>query len=110
MTPVEWLIAVTGAALGTYALRAAPLLCQPLREIGRRYVNFLTLVSFAIAGGIVSKALIMDAGAIATGPDTVIKFAGVAAALGFYRLRRNVPVALFIGAAFAVLMKWLIGA
>ncbi len=109
MTNVEWIIAVGGVAAGTYALRAAPFLWAPLRDLGRRYTDFLTHVSFAIAAGIVSKAMLMHEGRFFFGPETYIKFAGLAVALGVYRWLRNVPLALFSGAGAAVAIRWLSG-
>lgn len=109
MTDVQWFIAIGGAAAGTYVLRAVPLLWTPLRDLGRRYVDFLTYMSFAIAAGIVSKALLLDGGRLVLAMDTYMKFAGVAVALGCYRWIRNVPLALFAGAGSAVLIRWLVG-
>ncbi len=109
MTNLEWLLATTGAAAGTYVLRAAPFLWAPLRRAGQRYVRFLTYVSFAIAAGIVSKALTLDAGRLALGPEIYIKLIGLAVALGCYRWLRNIPLALFAGAGCAVAAKWLAG-
>ncbi len=109
MTDLQWFIAIGGAAAGTYVLRAAPFLWTPLRDVGRRYVDFLTYVSFAIAAGIVSKALLLDGNQLVLGTDTYIKFAGLGVALAFYRRIRNIPLALFVGAGSAVLMRWLFG-
>lgn len=108
MTDLQWLFAIGGAAAGTYVLRAAPFLWTPLRDVGRRYVDFLTYVSFAIAAGIVSKALLLDGSRLIWGTDTYVKFAGLAVALVFYRRMRNIPLALFVGAGSAVLIRWLI--
>ncbi len=110
MTNLEWLIAVGGAAAGTYVLRAAPFLWAPLREAGRKYADFLSYVSFAIAAGIVSKAMLLQEGRFALGPETYIKFAGLAVALGVYRGTRNIPLALFLGAGAAVAIRWMSGA
>ncbi len=106
VTDLQWFFAIGGAAAGTYVLRAAPFLWIPLRELGRRYVDFLTYVSFAIAAGIVSKALLLDGSQLVLGMDSYIKFAGLAVALGFYRWIRNIPLALFVGAGSAVLIRW----
>ncbi len=91
VTDLQWLFAIGGAAAGTYVLRAAPFLWTPLRDVGRRYVDFLTYVSLVL------------------GMDTYIKFAGLAVGLGFYRWIRNIPLALFVGAGSAVLIRWLVG-
>lgn len=107
VTDIQWFIAIGGAAAGTYILRAAPFLWTPLRDLGARYVDFLTYVSFAIAAGIVSKALLLDGGRLVMGMDTYIKFVGLAVALGSYRWIRNIPLALFVGAGSAVLIRWL---
>jgi len=109
MTDLEWLIAVCGAAAGTYILRAAPLLWQPLREFGRRYIDFLTYVSLAIAAGIVSKALLLQGDRLPLDAETYLKFAGVLIALGLYRWIPNVPLALFTGAGCAVVLRWWFG-
>ena len=108
MTESGWLLAMLGASLGTYVLRAAPFLWQPLYELGRRHVRFLTYVSFAIAAGIVSKALFVQAGVFVIDSLTAIKIAAVVIAVLAHRLVANIPLALFAGVGFAAAAKaWL---
>jgi len=109
VTGNAWLLAVLGAGVGTYMLRAALFLWRPLYRIGRRYVDFLTNVSFAIAAGIVAKSLLIQEQAIRIDGEFWLRLLGVAAALLFFRFLRSTPAALFFGAGVAVGMKWLLG-
>jgi len=104
-----WITIIIGAALGTYVVRAAPLLWRPLSHVGDRYVHLLTYISFAIAAGIVSKALVVADARIAIDSDVAIKAAALAVALVIQRWVKNVPVALFAGIGVAVLIKWFVG-
>ncbi|MDH3637195.1 MAG: AzlD domain-containing protein [Gammaproteobacteria bacterium] len=105
MTEVQWLYAITGVAALTYLLRAAPLLWRRLRIIGERNVAFLSYVSFAIAAGIVSKAVLIDAGRWAAPDDVIVKGLAVLAAIGLHRFFHRLPVALFGGVGVAVVLK-----
>lgn len=100
-----WLLAVLFAGLGTYLLRVAPFVWPPLYALGRRHARFLTCVSFAIAAGIVSKAVFMRQGTVVFDRSTAIQIVAIAFAVGIHRWVRNVPVALFAGVTFAVLLK-----
>lgn len=106
MTGLEWGLAVVGAGAGTYLLRVAPFAIRSLRNLGERYLHFLTYVSFAVAAGIVSKSLLVSGGTIKFDGELLIKLTALLCALLFYRILRNVPAALFGGVAVAVLLKW----
>ncbi|MCG6872956.1 MAG: AzlD domain-containing protein [Gammaproteobacteria bacterium] len=105
----EWLIALAGVFAGSYALRAAPFLWAGFRRVGERNLHFLTYTSFAIAAGIVSKALLVSAGAWVGWQDFAIRSVAVVFSVLMLRSWRNVPVALFAGVGFAVLLKALVG-
>lgn len=109
MTQGAWLLAVLGAGAGTYALRAAPFLWRPLARVGRRYVDFLTSVSFAIAAGIVAKSLLVHEQAIRIDDEFWLRLLGVITALLLFRVVRSTPLALFLGVGAAMAMKWLLG-
>lgn len=109
MTAADWYLAILVVAGVTYLLRAAPLLWRWFYEVGRQNVAFLTYVSFAIAAGIVSKSVIIDAGSLAPVQDLAIKVIAVLIALGLHWQFRSLPLALFGGAAIAVFAKWLVG-
>ena len=109
MTQTAWLLAVLGASAGTYALRAAPFLWRPLYRVGRRYVDFLTNVSFAIAAGIVAKSLLIQEQAIRIDAEFWLRLLGVVAALVIFRFVRSTPAALFLGVGAAMGAKWLLG-
>jgi branched-subunit amino acid transport protein len=106
MTGAHWGWAIIGVALLTYCLRAAPLLERRLRDLGARNVAFLSHVSFAIAAGIVSKALVVAGDTWAAPNDVIIKVIAVCAAIALYRMVRQLPIALFGGVGMAVLLKW----
>lgn len=109
MSAFDWLLVIAGAGLGTYALRAAPFLWQRLHQFGQANFRLLSFVSFAIAAGIVSRAVFYS-GAEVSGPDeTAIKIGAVVVALGLHKLTRNIPLALFSAAGLAVLVKWAVG-
>jgi branched-subunit amino acid transport protein len=108
MSAMQWWIVILGAAGGSYVVRVAPFLWQPLHRFAQHHIRFLTYVSLAIAAGIVSRSVILSGGELAETGDIVIKLAGVFGALAFYRAAlRSLPAALFAGAGFAVLLKWL---
>lgn len=106
MTDLQWLIAVLGAGLGTYLLRAAPFWYGPSREFGRRHLRCLTYISFAVAAGIVSRAIFLSGGELTYGREAWIRMLAVLAALGLYRATRNMPLALFSAVGIAVLVNW----
>ena len=103
-----WLLAVLGAGLGSYALRVAPFLWRPLFELGRRYADFLTYMSFAIAAGIVAKSLLLQAGHFNLNTDIGLRVAAVLVGLGVYRWLHNTPLALFAGVLAAIMARWLL--
>ncbi len=107
MTSTQWALVIAATGLGTYALRAAPFLSRRLYRLGQDNLRFMTYVSFAVAAGIVSRSIVFTGGNIGAPSEMSIKVAAVAAALLLYRLVKNVPVALFLGAGLAVLLKWL---
>jgi len=109
MSGSGWALAILGAGLGTYFLRVAPFALNSLRHLGERYLHFLTYVSFAIAAGIISKALLVSGGSIQFDVDLFIKLAALATAILLQRIFRNLPTALFAGVALAVGIKWLLG-
>lgn len=106
MTTTHWLLVLAGAGLGTYALRAAPFVSERLRRLGQDHFKFLSYVSFAIAAGIVARALTYRGGELDAPNEMAIKIAAVVIALGLLRLTRSVPLALFTGAGIGVLLKW----
>jgi len=106
MTAVDWVLAIIGAGIGTYALRAAPFVSERLRRLGQDNFKFLSYVSFAIAAGIVARALVYQAGELNAPDEMAIKIGAVLLALVLLRLTRSVPLALFTGAAIGVLLKW----
>lgn len=110
MTDLQWTAAVLGAALGTYVLRAAPFWSGALRDFGRRHLRCLTYISFAVAAGIVSRAIFLSGDQLTFDVSAWIKVLAIVIAVALYRVVRNVPVALFSGVALAVLIYWLAGA
>lgn len=110
MTELQWTLAVLGAGLGTYALRAGPFSHRLLRDFGRRHLRCLTYISFAVAAGIVSRAIFLSAGDLTFGLEAWIKALAVVVALAIYRFRRNVLLALFSAVGIAVLAYWLLAA
>lgn len=106
MSELQWTAAVLGAALGSYALRVLPFWYRACREFGRRHLRCLTYISFAVAAGIVSRAVFLSGGELTFGRDAWIKALAVAVALGLYRASRNMPVSLFAAVAVAVLVHW----
>lgn len=108
MTAPEWIVAIAGAGLGTYALRAAPFLWAPWHRLADRYLRFLTFVSLAIAAGIVARAIVFSSGQAIELTEIAIKAAAVCGALVLYRLSRNLLLALFAGVALAMLLKVLV--
>ena len=109
MSALDWLVVIAGAGLGTYALRAAPFLWAQLHEFGQAYFRFLSYVSFAIAAGIVSRAVFYSGAEIARIDEIAIKIGAVAAALALFRLTRSIPLALFTAAGLAVFIRWTTG-
>jgi branched-subunit amino acid transport protein len=109
MNDWQWAAVLLGASLGTYALRAAPFLNEAFRTFGRRYIRCLTYISFAVAAGIVSRAIFLAGGHLSFGHDAWIKAAVVVLALVLYRTTRNTPVALFSAVGIAVAAYWLLG-
>lgn len=109
MSNLEWLLVVAGAGLGTYALRAMPFVWPRLHAFGQANIRFLAHVSFAIAAGIVSRAVFYTSGEVAPPDEMAIKIGAVLAALALFRLTRNIPLALFAAAGLAVLVKWAAG-
>lgn len=107
MSTLEWSVVVAGAGLGTYALRATPFIWQRLHKLGQENFRFLSYVSFAIAAGIVSRAVFFSGAEIGRIDDIAIKIGAVVAALIVQRLTRNLLVALFAAAGLAVFVKWL---
>ena len=106
MTAYHWLLVIVGAGIGTYALRAAPFVSERLRQLGQANFKFISYVSFAIAAGIVARALVYRGGEINAPDEMGIKIGAVAVALVLLRLTRSVPLALFTGAGIGVLLKW----
>lgn len=109
MSEVQWAAAVVGAGLGTYALRAAPFLWKALRDFGSTYIRCLTYISFAVAAGIVSRAIFLSGGQLSFGRAAWIKVLAVVIAVIIYRVGRNMPLALFSAIGVAVLVFWLLG-
>jgi branched-subunit amino acid transport protein len=109
MSELQWTVVVLGAGLGTYLLRAAPFLWKRLLRFWRVYVRPLTYVSFAVAAGIISRAIFVSAGHLSFGTAAWVKVLAVAAAIAIYRTTRNMPVSLFSAVAIAVLALWLVG-
>jgi len=101
-------MAVVGAGLGTYALRAAPFVWDTFRHLGRRYLRCLTYISFAVAAGIISRAIFLKQGELVYGRDVWIKVLAVVTALWLFRRTRSMPVALFGAVGVAVAVKWLL--
>ena len=106
MTAYHWLLVIVGAGIGTYALRAAPFVSERLRQLGQDNFKFISYVSFAIAAGIVARALVYRGGEINAPDEMGIKIGAVVIALVLLRLTRSVPLALFTGAGIGVLLKW----
>ena len=106
MTTYHWLLVIVGAGIGTYILRAAPFVSERLRRLGQDNFKFLSYVSFAIAAGIVARALIYRGGELNAPGDMGVKIGAVVVALVLLRLTRSVPLALFTGAGIGVLLKW----
>ena len=106
MTTYDWVLVIIGAGIGTYALRAAPFVSERLRRLGQDNFKFLSYVSFAIAAGIVARALAYQGGELNAPDEMAIKIGAVLLALVLLRLTRSVPLALFAGAAVGVLLKW----
>lgn len=106
MTELQWAAAAIGAGLGSYILRVAPFWYQPSREFGRRHLRCLTYISFAVAAGIVSRAIFLSGGELVFGRDAWIKMLAVVLALAIYRFSRNMPAALFSAVGVAVLVYW----
>jgi branched-subunit amino acid transport protein len=109
MSDLHWTVVVLGAGLGTYALRAAPFLWQTLRDFGRAYIRCLTYISFAVAAGIVSRAIFLSEGHLSFGREAWVKVLAVVTAVVIYRAGRNMPAALFSAVGIAVLAFWLLG-
>lgn len=109
MTELQWAAAVIGAGLGTYSLRAAPFVWGTLRDLGRRYIRGLTYISFAVAAGIVSRAIFLSGGELSFGLETWVKVFAVVVALILYRSSRNMALSLFGAVGAAVLVFWLVG-
>ncbi|MBS1269763.1 MAG: hypothetical protein MAG794_00714 [Gammaproteobacteria bacterium] len=108
MTELQWTVVVLGAGLGTYALRAAPFAWKPFREFGRRHLRCLTYISFAVAAGIVSRAIFLSGGQFGLGREVWIKVLAVITALLIYRVTRNMPTALFSAVGVAIAIHWLV--
>mgnify|MGYP000063268876 CR=1 FL=1 len=106
MGELQWTAAVLGAALGSYALRVLPFWYRACREFGRRHLRCLTYISFAVAAGIVSRAVFLSGGGLTFGSEALIKALAVLVALGLYRASRNMPVSLFSAVAIAMLVYW----
>lgn len=106
MTELQWTAAAIGAGLGTYILRVAPFLYPACRDFGRRHLRGLTYISFAVASGIVSRAIFLSGGELTFGRGAWIKVLAVVLALVLYRRLRNMPVALFTAVGVAVLVYW----
>lgn len=109
MSDAQWVAVVLGAGLGTYLLRAAPFLWSAFLKLGRAYVRPLTYISFAVAAGIISRAVFVSGEHFSVGPKAWVKVLAVAAAVVIYRVTRNMPVALFSAVGIAVLAFWLLG-
>lgn len=109
MTDWHWVAVLLGAGLGTYALRAAPFSNRIFHDLGRRYIHCLTYISFAVAAGIVSRAIFLEGGQLSFGREAWTKAAAVGIALMLYRVTRNTPVALFSAVGIAVAAHWLMG-
>jgi branched-subunit amino acid transport protein len=106
MTEWQWTVAVLGAGLGSYVLRAAPFWYKASREFGRRHLRCLTYISFAVAAGIVSRAIFLAGGELTFDREAWIKVLAVVVAVVLYRGTRNMPVALFSAVGTAVLVQW----
>lgn len=109
MTDLQWTATVLAAGLGTYALRAAPFVWQAFCDFGRRYIRCLTYISFAVAAGIVSRAIFLSGGHLSFGREAWVKVLAVITALVVYRSTRNMAVSLFTAVGVAVLALWLLG-
>lgn len=109
MTELQWTASVLGAGVGTYMLRAAPFLWNAFRDFGRRHLRCLTYISFAVAAGIVSRAIFLSEGRLTFGRDTWIKVLAVVIAVWLYRRTRNMPLSLFSAVGIAVLVQGLLG-
>lgn len=107
MTDLQWTFAVLGAGAGTYVLRVAPFLWGSLRALGRRHIRCLTYISFAVAAGIVSRAIFLSRGELSFDRDAWIKALAVVVAVGLYRVTRSMPVSLFSAVGVAVLVRLL---
>lgn len=106
MSALEWMLVIAGAGLGTYALRATPFVWPRLHKLGQDNFRFLSYVSFAIAAGIVSRAVFYTGAEIARMDEAAIKIVAVMCALVLHHFTRSILVALFAAAALAVLAKW----
>lgn len=109
MTEWQWVVAVAGAGAGSYALRVTPFAFSRLRELGRRYLRCLTYISFAVAAGIISRAIFLDGGQLELGRGAWVKALAVVVAVVLFRRTRNMPVALFSAVAVAVAVQWTLG-
>ncbi len=105
MSQAQWLWAIAAVAVASYLLRVAPLLWRRLHAIAGRNVVFLSYIAFAIAAGIVSKAVVIERGGLAAPDVLAVKFAAVLAAIAVFRLAGHLPLALFAGVTVAVLLK-----
>jgi len=106
LSEMQWAVAALGAGLGTYVLRVAPFWYAAWREYGRRHLRCLTYISFAVAAGIISRAIFLSGGHLTFGRDAWIKVLAVVVAVGIYRASRNMPAALFSAVGVAVLVRW----
>lgn len=109
MSDLQWTAVVIGAGLGTYLLRAAPFLWKRLLRLGRLYVRPLTYISFAVAAGIISRAIFVSGEHLSFGTAAWVKVLAVVAAVVIYRITRNMAVSLFSAVGVAVLAFWLLG-
>lgn len=108
MTSNQWMIAIIGAAVGSFMLRATPFLSKRLYELGKRHARFLTYVSFAVAAGIISRSIFLTQGNLDVSVLTWIKVIAVLITLIVFRYLPNISVALLagIGAAMIIHAWW----
>lgn len=109
MNEWQWVAAVAGAGAGTYVLRAAPFAYLKFRELGQRYLRCLTYISFAVAAGIISRAIFLGDDRLDFSREAWIKVLAVVTAVLLFRKTRNMPLALFSAVGVAMAAQWTLG-